>query len=71
MAVRDGAAFLAQAVESILAQSFAEYELIVVDDRSVDATPRLLAGFAARGRRVRVLVQPRAGRIAALNRGIT
>jgi len=70
MAVRDGAAFLAQAVNSILTQTLADHELIVVDDGSVDATPALLAGFAARDRRVRVLKQPPAGLIMALNRGI-
>jgi len=70
MAVRDGAAFLAPAVESILAQNFSEFELIVVDDGSADGTPALLAEFAARDRRVRVLTQSPAGLITALNHGI-
>ena len=70
MPVRNGAAFLTAAVESILHQDFTEFELIIVDDGSTDATPMLLADFAARDKRLVLLQQPALGLVAALNRGL-
>jgi cellulose synthase/poly-beta-1,6-N-acetylglucosamine synthase-like glycosyltransferase len=68
--VRDGAAFVAESIESILHQTLAEFELLVIDDGSQDATPKLLAQFANSDPRVRVLTQPSLGIAAALNRGL-
>jgi glycosyltransferase involved in cell wall biosynthesis len=68
MAVRDGAAFLAEAVDSVRAQSLADLELVVVDDGSTDATPEILADLAGQDERIRVLRQPGAGLSPALNR---
>ena len=50
---RNGAAFLGETLDGVLAQSFADFELVVVDDASTDATPRLLA--ACPDPRLRVL----------------
>jgi glycosyltransferase involved in cell wall biosynthesis len=55
MAVRDGAAYVAEAIESVLAQTFPDFELIVVDDGSRDGTPQILAAYPRRDDRVRVL----------------
>jgi glycosyltransferase involved in cell wall biosynthesis len=55
-------------LDSILAQGFADFETIVVDDGSTDSTPDLLAAVA--DPRVRVLRQEPAGVAAARNRGI-
>ena len=41
--VYNGAAYLAEAIESVLAQTCADFELIAVDDGSTDATPQTLA----------------------------
>lgn len=70
MPVRDGAAFLEQAVRSILGQSLRELELIAVDDGSTDGTAALLAGFAAGDGRVRVLGGAARGLVGCLNRGV-
>jgi glycosyltransferase involved in cell wall biosynthesis len=45
MAVRDGAPFLAAAIESILAQTVRDLELVVVDDASADASRAIVAGY--------------------------
>jgi glycosyltransferase EpsE len=65
--VYNGAAYRDRAVPSILAQSLADFEWVIVDDGSDDETPRLLAELAARDPRVRVLSAGRLGRAAALN----
>ncbi len=58
---------LAEAVESVLAQRFGDFELIVVDDGSTDETPALLSRY---GERVRTIRQEHRGVSAARNRGI-
>ncbi len=68
--VRDGALFVAHAVKSILGQTFPDFELLVIDDGSQDATPALLDRLAASDVRLRVLTQPPLGLAAALNRGL-
>jgi glycosyltransferase involved in cell wall biosynthesis len=68
--VRNGEAYLAEAVESVLAQTLAELELIAVDDRSEDGTPRLLRRFAERDPRVRIVTGPAQGVAAACESGL-
>jgi glycosyltransferase involved in cell wall biosynthesis len=69
MAVRDGEKFLAEAVDSVLGQSLRDFELLIVDDGSTDATPALLRGL--KDPRVRVLTNPsNIGLADSLNRGL-
>ncbi len=49
---------LAAAVESLLAQTFGDFELIVSDNASTDATSDLLARYAALDRRLQIVRQP-------------
>lgn len=67
MPVRDGARYLAPAVESILRQSHGDFEFLVVDDGSADATGEILARFAEVDGRVRVLRRDATGTTPALN----
>ncbi|HEX3455234.1 MAG TPA: glycosyltransferase family A protein [Gaiellaceae bacterium] len=69
MPVRDGERFLGEALESVLGQTLADFELIVVDDGSTDGTAALLADAARRDQRVRVLTQAAGGLTVALNAG--
>jgi glycosyltransferase involved in cell wall biosynthesis len=56
------------AVGSVLRQSYADFELIVVDDGSTDSSASLVAGIG--DRRIRLLGQANAGPGAARNRGL-
>jgi GT2 family glycosyltransferase len=67
--VYNGAAFLRTAIDSILAQTFADFELLVVDDGSTDGSADVAASYA--DGRVRVLRQGvNRGLAEALNRGL-
>jgi len=66
--VYNGEAFVAEAVESVLAQSYASFELILVDDGSTDRTPEILAHYSDRPK-VRLLRQANGKLPAALNAG--
>jgi glycosyl transferase family 2 len=69
MAVRDGGPYLPQAVDSILAQTFTDFEFVIIDDGSTDATPEVLQRYQQADSRVRVHHQEHAGLTASLNRG--
>jgi glycosyltransferase involved in cell wall biosynthesis len=53
------ARFLPEAIESVLAQEFADYELLIVDDGSTDNTGEVAKSFAARDARIQCTVHPR------------
>ena len=70
MPVYNGERFVVEAAQSILQQTFADFEFLIVDDGSTDGTPQLLADLAASDRRIKVLRQPRnMGVTEALNTG--
>jgi glycosyltransferase involved in cell wall biosynthesis len=69
LSVRNGGADLPKAIESILAQTFSDFELIAINNGSTDGTRSYLDGIA--DPRVRVFHQADAGLAAALNRGIS
>jgi chlorobactene glucosyltransferase len=52
---RNEARNIRRCVEGLLAQDYPSFEVIVVDDRSTDATPRILAEISARDPRLRVV----------------
>lgn len=62
---------IADAIASVQAQTFTEWELVVVDDGSTDSTADVAARLAASDPRVRVLRAEHAGVCAARNAGIT
>lgn len=64
--VYNGASYLAEALESLLAQRYPALEVIAVDDGSTDDTPSILAAY---GDQVQVLRQANRGQSAALNAG--
>ncbi len=70
MPVYNGERFLQQALDSIFAQSFTDFELICVDDCSTDTTPQILAQNAAQHPNMRVLKNAVNSKLpASLNNG--
>jgi glycosyltransferase involved in cell wall biosynthesis len=61
--------YLGMAVDSVLRQTFADLELVIVDDGSSDRTHEIARSYASRDLRVRVLRQPHAGPGPARNTG--
>jgi len=68
MSVYNGERFLREAIDSILAQTFTDWEFIVVDDGSTDATPAILRSY---GDRLCVHTQSNKGLTRALNIGLS
>ncbi|OHC99500.1 MAG: hypothetical protein A2885_22985 [Sphingopyxis sp. RIFCSPHIGHO2_01_FULL_65_24] len=70
MPVHNGARWLDEAIDSVLAQGFLDFELILVDDASRDESPAIMAAAAARDPRVRHFrLDTNVGLPAALNHG--
>jgi glycosyltransferase involved in cell wall biosynthesis len=69
MGVFNGAPTLGTTLDSILMQTQRDFECIVVDDGSTDDTPRILAAYAARDPRIRVIRQENTGLTRALITG--
>lgn len=61
--------FVLDTLESVFAQSFSDYEVIVVDDGSPDDTASILEPFASSGR-IRLVRQANQGQAAARNTGL-
>ncbi|GAB4026225.1 glycosyltransferase family 2 protein [Spirosoma koreense] len=58
MPVYNGERFLAEAIESILTQTFTDFELILVNDGSTDSSAAIIAQYADQDRRVQVATNP-------------
>src|SRR5713226_4429936 len=65
--VYNGANSIARAIASVIAQDFSDFEIVVVDDGSTDATLEVIRPFA---RQIRLLEQGNAGPAVARNTGI-
>ncbi|MGH7213710.1 MAG: glycosyltransferase family 2 protein [Tepidisphaeraceae bacterium] len=65
--VYNGQRYLAETVESVLAQTFEDFEIVAVDDGSTDRSATILQKFAARDARVRLISRPNTGLVGALN----
>ena len=63
--------FLAQCLDSVLAQTFEDFELICVNDGSTDSSPEILDGYASKDCRIRVINQENGGLSAARNTGMS
>lgn len=64
-------AYLRDCVDSILQQTFTDYELILVDDGSKDGSPAICDEYAKKDNRIKVVHQQNAGQSAARNKGLS
>ena len=64
------AAYLPQCLDSILAQTLQETEIIVVDDGSTDNSPQICDEYAAKDTRIQVIHQQNKGPSSARNKGM-
>lgn len=69
MPVHNGGRFVAEAIRSILNQSFGDFEFVIIDDASTDDSPEIAASFAD-PRVARLRNEQRLGITRTLNRGI-
>jgi glycosyltransferase EpsE len=69
--VYNGEPYADRAIPGILAQTFTDFEYILVDDGSTDRTPEILRDLAARDSRVRVFSPGRKGVAGAANFGVS
>ena len=71
MPVYNGGRYLDETIESVISQDVTDFEFVIVDDGSTDATPQILQRWAARDPRMVVIHLPANGGIPrALNRGL-
>lgn len=67
--VYNAADYLAESMDSVLAQDYTDYELILIDDGSTDGSGRICEQYAQRDGRIRVVHQENSGPVAARRRG--
>ena len=68
--VYNGERFLAAAIDSVIAQSIPDWELLVVDDGSTDSSASICDDYAARDTRIKVFHQPNGGVNLARAKGV-
>src|SRR4051812_12237605 len=70
MPVYNARPYIAAAVESILSQTFTDWECIIIDDGSTDGSLEILQSFAQRDKRIVLISRPNRGLVATLNEGL-
>ncbi len=71
MPVYDGERYVDEAIASVLGQDFTDFEFVIVDDGSTDATPAILRRWAERDARIVLVRAPEnCGIASSLNRGL-
>jgi len=68
--VYNAGCYVGQAIESILGQTLGDFELIVIDDGSTDASSDVIKRYAAQDRRILPVSRENRGLVATLNEGI-
>ena len=70
MPVYNAERFVAQTVDTVLAQTFRDFEFLIINDGSTDRSLEILQEFARRDGRIRLVSRPNTGYVVALNEGL-
>lgn len=70
MSVYNSEQYLAEAIESILQQTFRDFEFLIINDGSRDGSLKILKKYAKQDQRIRLISRPNKGLVASLNEGI-
>lgn len=70
MPVYNGERYLASALESVLGQTFAQFQLLVIDDGSTDNSLKILRRYARHDVRLKIVSRENRGLVATLNEGL-
>ena len=70
MSVYNGEKYLKEAIESILNQTFKDFEFIIINDGSIDGTTEILEKYDRQDARVKIINQENMGLTKSLNKGI-
>ena len=70
MSVYNGELYLKESIESILNQTFTNFEFIIINDGSTDDTPQILDEYRSKDNRIKIINQENIGLTKSLNKGI-
>jgi glycosyltransferase involved in cell wall biosynthesis len=62
--------YVGEAIQSVLGQTFGDFEFIIIDDGSTDRSAAIIREFGSRDSRIRFVSRPNTGIVAAANEGI-
>lgn len=66
----NGAKYIAETIESVIAQDYTDWEMLVVNDGSTDDSAEIVKSYEKKDQRIRLINQKNAGSAAARNNGI-
>lgn len=69
MSVYNGEQYLAEAIDSILSQTYTNFEFIIINDGSTDSSGTILKSYEAADTRIRLITQSNHGLVYSLNKG--
>ena len=71
LAVYNGEKYLRESLDSVLAQTFRDFEFLIIDDGSTDKTLSILQEYEAKDSRIRLISRPNKGLTNTLNEGLS
>ena len=66
----NGEKYVSQTIESVISQTYPNWEMIIVDDGSKDNSPQIVENYSQKDKRIRLIWQPNAGSAAARNNAL-
>lgn len=66
----NGSKHVAKTIESVIAQTYTNWEMIIIDDGSKDNSAEIIQAYANKDKRIKLIQQPNGGSAAARNNGI-